>query len=253
MTENTKSRIRTNPIANLCIVNNSTPVVVFGNIEKSKVATLGINPSKNEFLDNLNALLSGDQKRFETLNSLEASDLSNLTDIQVEKVYDACIGYFKKNPYRKWFDQLENNILVKFNVSYYRDTACHLDVVQWATDPIWRNLDQNVKDTLVRNDIGFLETQLCEYRIEILLINGNTAIDIFRKYFKPTLIKQTTLNVNDDNKVETCKVYQFELKLCDKIIKAYAWSKNLQSSIGLTNKMKNEISNWVGQQYIRKE
>ena len=85
MTENTKSRIRTNPIANLCIVNNSTPVVVFGNIEKSKVATLGINPSKNEFLDNLNALLSGDQKRFETLNSLEASDLSNLTDIQVKK------------------------------------------------------------------------------------------------------------------------------------------------------------------------
>jgi hypothetical protein len=247
MTEATKKRIKTNPSPNLNIVNDSTPVVFFGNIEKSKVATLGINPSKNEFLDNSNVLLRGNQKRFETLDSLDVPKLSNLTDIQVNNVYTACIHYFKLNPYKRWFDQLENNILVNFNVSYYLGTACHLDVVQWATDPIWRNLDNDVKSALVKNDITFLESQLCEYEIEVLLINGASATDIFTNYFKPNLIRHDILSINNGNKLETCKVYQFELRLCGKTIKVFAWSKNLQSSRGLTNKMKNEISNWLRQ------
>jgi hypothetical protein len=248
MTENTSKRIKTNPLPKLGIVEHSTPIVVFGNIEKSKVATLGINPSKNEFLNKENVLLSDDKKRFETLKSIGAQDLSNLSDIQVKHIYDACISYFKVNPYRKWFDQLENHILVKFNVSYYLESACHLDVVQWATDPIWRNLDKKIRETLIRNDMWFLETQLCEYGLEVLLINGNSAIEIFKKYFKPIQISQSTLYIKHNNdKEETCRVYQFELNLRDKKIKVYAWSKNLQSSIGLTKKMKNEISNWLEQ------
>jgi hypothetical protein len=247
MTENTKSRIKTDPLPNLGIVSNSTPIVFFGNIEKSQVATLGINPSKNEFVDNKNALLSGSQKRFETLTSLGAPNLSSLTDTQAKSVYDACICYFNNNPYKKWFDQLDNHILRKFDVSYYKGSACHLDFVQWATDPIWRHLERNIKNTLIQKDIKFLETQLCEYEMQILLINGNTATEIFRMQFNPTLLKQTTLIVKHKEKTETCKVYQFELNLCNKKIKTYAWSKNLQSSFGLTNKMKNEISNWVGQ------
>jgi hypothetical protein len=246
MTENTTKRIKTNPLPNLAVVEHSTPIVVFGNIEKSKVATLGINPSKNEFLNNENILLSDEKKRFETLKSIGSANLSTLSDIQVKNVYDACLSYFKVNPYRKWFDQLENHILVNFNVSYYSESACHLDVVQWATDPIWRNLDKKVKDELIRNDIWFLETQLCEYDLDVLLINGNSAFEIFKKYFKPRQINQSTLYIKHDNdKEETCRVYEFELNLREKKIKVFAWSKNLQSSIGLTKKMKNKISNWL--------
>ena len=241
MTKSTELRIRTNP-SNPTIVDGSTPVVFFGNIKNSTVATLGINPSKNEFQNN-GLLLSGNQKRFETLISLGASNLSGLTNFQVQKVHDTCINYFKANPYRKWFDQLENNILNKFSVSYYSDKACHLDIVQWATDPIWRSLDYATKAQLIQSDINFLATQLNDEKIEILLINGKEATEIFQNHFKPTLVKQDKLIVAN----KTCNVYEFDLRLANKLIKIYAWSNNLQSTVGLTNLMRNEIGNWVGQ------
>jgi hypothetical protein len=241
MTKSTELRITTNP-SNPTIVVGSTPVVFFGNITNSTVATLGINPSKNEFQNN-GLLLSGNQKRFETLSSLGASNLSDLTNFQVQKVYDTCINYFKANPYRKWFDQLEKNILNKFSVSYYSDTACHLDIVQWATDPIWRSLDYATKSQLIQNDINFLATQLNDEKIEILLINGKQATEIFQNYFKPTLVKKDKLIVAN----KTCNVTEFDLQLTNKLIKIYTWSNNLQSTVGLTNLMRTEIGNWVGQ------
>ena len=241
MTKATELRIKTNP-SNSAIVDGSTPVVFFGNIKKSTVATLGINPSKNEFKNN-STLLIGREMRFETLTSLSASNLSGLTNSQVQKVYDTCLRYFKANPYRKWFDQLQNNILEKFSVSYYSDTACHLDIVQWATDPIWRSLDYTTKYQLIQSDIDFLATQLNDEKIEILLINGIEATGIFLKHFKPTLIKQDKLVVAN----KTCNVYQFDLQLSNKQIKTYAWSNNLQSTVGLTNQMRTEIGNWIGQ------
>lgn len=241
MTQGTALRIKTVP-DNSAIVAGSTPVVFFGDIKNSTVATLGINPSKNEFQNN-GILLSGNQKRFETLSSLGASNLSRLTDHQVQKVYDACINYFKTNPYRRWFDQLENNILKKFSVSFYSGTACHLDLVQWATDPIWRSVDNATKAQLIQSDIKFLASQLAEEKIEILLINGKEATDIFRNNFNPTLIKQDKLTVSN----KTCNVCALDLRLSNKTIKIYAWSNNLQSTVGLTNLMRAEIGNWVGQ------
>jgi len=241
MTKSTELRIMTNP-NNSAIVVGSTPVVVFGNIKTSNIATLGINPSKNEFQKN-GIDLDEEHRRFETLNSLNSVNLSSLTKVQVDKVFDTCTNYFKINPYTKWFDQLENNILNKFSVSYYLHTACHLDIVQWATDPIWRNLDYATKAQLIQQDIAFLATQLKEERIEILLINGKEATDIFQNYFKATLIEKDKLVVAN----KTCNVYKFDLQIADKFIRIYAWSNNLQSTVGLTNQMRTEIGKWVGQ------
>lgn len=134
MTNNTILRIKTNPL-NPAIVAGSTPVVFFGDISKSSVATLGINPSKNEFQIN-GKELTGNLRRFETLSSLGAINLASLTTNQVDRVIESCTNYFTINPYRRWFDQLESNILQKLSASFYSGTACHLDIVQWATDPI---------------------------------------------------------------------------------------------------------------------
>ena len=46
------------------------PVPTFGDVEKAHVATMGINPSNREFVDQLGAELDGSARRFETLNSL---------------------------------------------------------------------------------------------------------------------------------------------------------------------------------------
>lgn len=239
MTKHSELRIKTNP-NNPTIVASSTPVLFFGNINNSKVATLGINPSKNEFLKN-GEELSGIERRFQTLNSLGSTSHENLTDEQIQKIVNSCLVYFKANPYRKWFDILENFILQKLSVSYYSGSACHLDIVQWATDPIWRNLDQKTKNLLIKNDIEFLSIQLQVEKIDTLLINGKGATEIFIEYFNPTLIKQDKLLVGN----KSCNVYSYELKLKNKIVKIYAWSNNLQSTVGLTNQMRDEIGNWV--------
>lgn len=242
MTKHIELRIKTNP-DNPSIIANSTPVIFFGNIYNSKVATLGINPSKNEFLES-GIKLSENVKRFETLNSLGTTSHENLTNNQIQKVINSCLNYYNKNPYRRWFDILENFILQKLSVSYYSGSACHLDLVQWATDPIWRNLDKTTKDQLIKNDIEFLSVQLQIEKIETLLINGKGATEIFLEYFKPTLIKHDRLLVGN----KSCNLNSYELKLKNKIIKIYAWSNNLQSTVGLTNQMREEIGNWVKEQ-----
>lgn len=242
MTKHSELRIKTNP-NNPSIIAGSTPVLFFGNINNSKVATLGINPSKNEFLEN-GIELSEEEKRFETLNSLEATNHENLTNEHIEKVINSCLNYYNINPYRRWFDVLENYILKKLSVSYYSGSACHLDIVQWATDPIWRDLDDITKVQLIKRDIEFLSIQLQVEKIDTLLINGKGATEIFLEYFKPTLIKQDRLLVAN----KSCNVYSYELKLKNKIIKIYAWSNNLQSTVGLTNQMRAEIGNWVEEQ-----
>jgi hypothetical protein len=45
--------------------------------------------------------------------------------------------------------------------------------------------------------------------------------------------------------IETCTMIKFQLKLNNKHLKCISWSKNLQSSRGLTNEMRNMIGNWV--------
>jgi hypothetical protein len=47
-----------------------------------------------------------------------------------------------RNPYRRWFDPLDQALRAAFGVSYYAGTACHLDLVQWATTPVWNNRDR---------------------------------------------------------------------------------------------------------------
>ena len=123
------------PIAE--VVPGSTPVVAFGDFRKATVATLGINPSWREFLGADGALLSGTARRLATLPLLNAEDTSQLSACQVKKVVGACEIYFspERNPYRRWFDPLDELLRAGFAVSYYDGTACHLDLVHWATRP----------------------------------------------------------------------------------------------------------------------
>src|SRR5437899_2490960 len=70
------------PPAGAPIVPGSTPVVAFGDPARATVATLGINPSKNEFMED-GRLLTGTERRLATLDSLGAERLDLLTDAQV--------------------------------------------------------------------------------------------------------------------------------------------------------------------------
>lgn len=68
-------RIRQPIPDDLCVVQNSIPVIFFGNIDQAKIATISINPSDKEFLNNKKEELVGNLKRFETLTSLQIDSL----------------------------------------------------------------------------------------------------------------------------------------------------------------------------------
>ena len=104
------------------VVSQSTPVVAFGDASVARVATLGLNPSRVEFLDGSGALLHGSRRRLATHASLGLSDLSNCSDDIVSLILDDCNNYFKNAPYRRWFDRLMP-VLEACDASYYDGTA----------------------------------------------------------------------------------------------------------------------------------
>jgi hypothetical protein len=63
------------------------PVPCFGNISRARVATVGLNPSNREFVDETGHELAGEFRRFHTLASLRARISSY--DLQRERyVFD---------------------------------------------------------------------------------------------------------------------------------------------------------------------
>ena len=87
------------------IVSKSTPVLSFGDFRKAKVFTLGINPSNLEFENKNGELLKNNLRRLHTYNSLKVENYHNLTDKGVDDIFDGCVNYFNRNPY-KWFNKL---------------------------------------------------------------------------------------------------------------------------------------------------
>jgi hypothetical protein len=141
------------------------------------VATLGINPSRIEFQTNKRRLLTRDQKRLADLDSLNAEQSADLTDDQVAQVVAACHDYFQVNPYRRWFDKL-NTVLAGIGADYYQGTACHLDLVQWATDPVWGSFPKEshaARQAMLDADKDFLAHQIEHEPIELVVVNGRTV------------------------------------------------------------------------------
>lgn len=155
-----ESRIRQGPPVSVSIVPLSTPVLAFGDSLKATVATLGWNPSKLEFRDRYGNELTGAERRLETLTSLDEKNLSSASPETVYRVFHGCNAYFQRRPYRKWFDVLEK-VLLTLGASYYAGTACHLDLVQWATDPTWTDLRAEHKESLIDATCHFCASNFC--------------------------------------------------------------------------------------------
>jgi hypothetical protein len=164
------------PLPSEChVVEGSTPVVAFGDPSVAEVATLGINPSKAEFLEK-GIMLSGNHRRLATLESLGAPSTDALTRDQIAQVELECAQYFHRNPYRTWFDRLDRILARGLAVSYYDDTACHLDIVQWATDPIWGSIpDPQARQRLLDEGAPHLRRQLESENVRIVIVNGDSA------------------------------------------------------------------------------
>lgn len=236
-----ENRIKQNRY-NYEILQMSTPVICFGNMFNSHVATLGLNPSNKEFVDNNNVFFSGKDLRFQNCFSLTQNDLTRLNDNQTELVLQYCVEYFNNlNPYQEWFNYLEKHVLSNLDISYYNGTCCHLDLVQWATSNKWRDVLPVNQSILLNSDYPFFLHQLDNQDIELLLVNGNGVYQTLMEKGKIS----DEVNMIIEFGTETCQMSKFILNTGNKELRGMAWSKNLQSSFGLTNNMRNAIGNWI--------
>jgi len=168
------NRAAEQPPSGCRVVLGSTPVVSFGHPLEPRVATLGINPSSGEFLAG-GRLLEGPKRRLATLRSLGLNGHDEVDDTAAAAIIDDCASYFDRNPYR-WFNVLQRILTAAVGVSYFHKTACHLDLVQWATDPIWKDLTRIQQERLLARDREFLRTQLRHEGYKVVLVNGATAV-----------------------------------------------------------------------------
>ncbi len=207
-----------------CVVPGSTPVVAFGNCLTARVATLGLNPSRREFLDRKGALLKGDRRRLASRKWLGVSDLSRVSQEVIIKVFEECNRYFQRDHYA-WFDKLEP-VLRACGASYCDGSACHLDLVQWATDPTWGKLLKTkplVCERLIADDLRFLRKQLKNATLQLLLINGTGVRTRFQHAMDLELAEADVITKHGKQKT---RLYTGELDH----VRVVAWSTNLQNA-----------------------
>lgn len=163
------------------VVPVSLPVTNFGDPNTARVATISINPSVVEFCTNTrgNPVLPAHKKRFVDRETLGIGEHDIPTLDQARQVLASNHNYFNNNPYG-WFNQLQRWVLNPLNASYADASAVHLDLVQWATNPVWSGItNEDTKTRLITEDIGFL-AQLLEHKTyDLLLLNGRTVHDTF--------------------------------------------------------------------------
>ena len=226
------------PVPSNVVVAGATPVVAFGDPTRAEIATLGINPSKSEFINGAH-LLPDSKRRLATLESLGANDLASLSDEQIGEVIDDCARYFdsNRNPYGRWFNPLDKLLRDGADVSFYDGTACHLDLVQWATDPVWGELPDETKQLLLDDGVPHLREQLRHENIRLVLLNGRAVLNQVQAVGLATLSEQGILPLGQT----TCTLYVGE----GEGVRFLGWSTNLQSSRGVSKDFTASLAKWI--------
>jgi hypothetical protein len=241
-------------ISKLDIIPWAMPIPFFGNITNSIVATLGLNPSNKEFIDNTGNELIGQTRRFETLDSLNIEDWNNVDDVNLHIIIDSCNKYFMRNSYDKWFKKLDF-LISGSGYSYYfpYSNACHLDLIPFATEIKWGDINLRKKKYLQEISKDFLGMILKHSPIKVLILNGQAVVEGLLKISDATLEKKMLSQLNLKRISEkSISGYGFigEInkigEIClDKPIKIIGFNHNIQSSFGITKNVQLAIRDWI--------
>jgi hypothetical protein len=162
-------------------VRSSLPVLFFGDLFAAEVATVGLNPSQQEYLTPRGELLAGVAQRFATLESLKASERESLTDEQCAEALGWMRDYYAPGqPVYRWFIGLER-VLRGFGASLTGRTAAHLDLVQESTSPVWSGLSVHARGELLRTDLPFLRSEIGTFPLRTVICTSKTVSDHVRR------------------------------------------------------------------------
>ena len=160
----------------------ASTVPAFGEPD-SRVATLGLNPSRQEFVDRSRNPLRGNHRRLHTLESLGLTSWSEAGDQHLGLIWNDCRSYFSNKPYW-WFRRL-NKLLSGIGVSYYAPShsACHLDLVPYATENIWSRIAPEQQSRLLNASRDTLALILRNSSSRVLVLNGRSVVEFFQSMF----------------------------------------------------------------------
>ena len=172
--EHLYSRLRRPP--SLSTVPGTLAVLFFGDLLGAEVASIGLNPSDQEYVGKGGTMLSGPAQRFATLSSLGADERASLTNDQCAEAVEWMRDYYEpgKPVYGSWFNAL-SRVMEGFGASFRDRTATHLDLVQESTNPVWSELGVNERDALLSQDLPFLEWEIRAFPLRSVICTGKTV------------------------------------------------------------------------------
>ena len=232
------------------------PVPFFGDLARSRIATVGINPSNREFADSCGEELTGPHQRLPTLNSLGVNRWGEIDALQVREIVGSCHNYFTRNPYDRWFGVLEQ-VLTMTLASFYPSAphkACHIDLVPYPTAVKWGELPADERRTLLAATGKGLGVLLRDTKIAVLVLNGRSVVRHFEDLIE-TSLEATHMANWDLPRSRGAPVrgfaYAGDVEIVagvtlHRTVKVLGYNHNLQSSFGVTGEVISEIADWVG-------
>lgn len=240
-------------IAKTGVIRWSCPVPAFGDLLKSKVATLGLNPSNREFVDGSGLELDGTYRRFHTLKSLSIDCWSKATELHLQLIADSCRTYFSRNPYDTWFRKLDY-IISGTKTSFYdtSSTACHLDLIPYATACKWTELSYQQRSSLLTLTSDTLGNLLRDSPVRLLVLNGNSVVSHFQEITGVELEKKSMPEWSLPRRADNVKGFAYKgtvrnisgIALQNEIL-VLGFNHNIQSSFGVTKAVTAAIKQWV--------
>ena len=247
----TKDKLET-----LGVIPWASPVPCFGRLATAQIATLGLNPSNLEFVDSNGSELIEVNRRLHTLKSLELSSWEHANFKSAKLIAESCKNYFEKNPYRRWFNQLDF-LFSLTGCSYFSPSngACHLDLVPFATSEKWSEIEPHKLDKLKSIGASTLTSLLGESSIRLLILNGALVVAQFQSLFGYMLNKfdapRWSLPRKNGKHIQGVAYDgRNTITLTDgsnRDIRVIGFNHNIQSSYGISNGVRTCIREWVGE------
>ena len=247
-------RLDSDAVIGTDIIPWSCPVPTFGDLTSPQLATLGINPSYREFVDPSGEELQGELRRFHTLESLGLETWAEADARHLELILDTYRSYFFCNPYNAWFKKLDFAISGA-NASYYDSpsTACHLDLIPFATIRRWTELSTQQRSSLVAVSGDTLGMILRDSQVRVLILNGSSVVKGFQSVAGVSLRaeeipawslgRRSSANVKGVAYTGVATTVS-GIKL-DRQLKVLGFNHNLQSSFGVTMEVITGIREWI--------
>jgi hypothetical protein len=249
-------RLESTAISCTDVIRWGCPVPSFGDPMTSRVASLGLNPSNREFVDELGQELDGMDRRFHTLSSLGLDSWSDVDARHLRLIIDACRDYFLGNPYDRWFKRLDQ-VVSGAGASFYDVTrsACHLDLIPYATARKWTDLSSHQRSALLGIAGDTLGLLLRESPVRILILNGMSVVENFQEIAGISLEKQD-MAAWALPRHATADVAGFAYSgVVDTVggieighdVLVLGFNHNLQSSFGVTTEVVHAIRDWIAE------